>query len=210
MTINISKDTKKLLIVEGKDEDNFFDAALKTHLIITDIQIMPIGGKTQLKSHVKALKLDPLFPNIESIAIVRDADSNLPGEQGSPWIKSFESVKNSLKSNDLPVPMEHGVFVPGPPKIGVFIMPDGRSDGMLETLCMRSVQSYPEYACVEGYLDCLSMNHLIPGNLDKARSHVWLASRTDPGKRVGEAALSGYWEFTSSAFNELWRFIRSI
>lgn len=210
MTIKISVGIKKLLIVEGKDEENFFKAVFNKQNTRSDVQIMPIGGKNNFKGSLKTLILDTEFSKIDSMAIVRDADSNLPGVHGPSWINSFNSVNNCLLANNLPGPQVHGQFVTGPPRIGVFIMPDGRSDGMLETLCMRSVQLNPEYTCVEGYLHCLSNNQIVPGNLDKAQAHVWLASRPKPDLRVGEAALAGYWDFDSPAFDDLRRFLQSI
>jgi len=46
MSVQIVK--SKLLVVEGRDEEMFFAAALRDHLGLIDVQIMPIGGKTQL------------------------------------------------------------------------------------------------------------------------------------------------------------------
>lgn len=45
----------KLLIVEGKDEEGFFSAAMSQHLSITDVQVLPIGGKQNLYGNLKAL-----------------------------------------------------------------------------------------------------------------------------------------------------------
>ena len=53
----------KLLIVEGRDEQFFFDAALRDHLGLTDIQVMPIGGKTRLTADSKSWSMTILFPN---------------------------------------------------------------------------------------------------------------------------------------------------
>ena len=47
MTLKISK--HRLLIVEGRDEEQFFDAAMN-HLGIANVQILGIGGKTKLTS----------------------------------------------------------------------------------------------------------------------------------------------------------------
>ena len=38
----------KLHIVEGRDDQLCFEAALPDHLGLTDIQVIPIGGKTLL------------------------------------------------------------------------------------------------------------------------------------------------------------------
>ena len=52
MTLKISK--QRLLIVEGRDEEQFFDAAMN-HLGIATVQISGIGGKTKLTSNLKAV-----------------------------------------------------------------------------------------------------------------------------------------------------------
>jgi hypothetical protein len=46
--MSIKIDRPKLLIVEGRDEELFFTAALRDYLGLTDIQVMPIGGKTNI------------------------------------------------------------------------------------------------------------------------------------------------------------------
>jgi hypothetical protein len=46
MSVKIQK--PKLLIVEGRDDQLCFEAALRDYLGLTDVQVMPIGGKTLL------------------------------------------------------------------------------------------------------------------------------------------------------------------
>jgi hypothetical protein len=130
MTLKISK--RRLLIVEGRDEEQFFDAAMK-YLGIASVQIMGIG---------------------------------------------------------------------------VYIMPDGNSDGMLETLCMWSVRTNREWPCVEAFLACLQSLGIQSRNGAKASAQCWLASKPDPGKRVGEAAQAGYWPWSAESFSPLWQFLR--
>lgn len=81
---------------------------------------------------------------------------------------------------------------------------------MLETLCLTSVSTTPELHCVGDYFQCLRSHAVMSGNPHKARAHAWLASRPEPGKRMGEAAQAGYWPWDSDAFAELWSFIRSL
>ena len=45
----------QLLIVEGRDEQFCFEAALRDHLGLIDIQVMPIGGKTPLTRNLMGL-----------------------------------------------------------------------------------------------------------------------------------------------------------
>ena len=69
--------SKKVLVVEGKDEINFFDAILK-HIGITDIVIREVGGKGQFRKKLPALVKARGFspadgsPFVTHLAIIRD------------------------------------------------------------------------------------------------------------------------------------------
>jgi hypothetical protein len=208
MSVTIVK--SKLLVVEGRDEEMFFAAALRDHLGLTDLQIMPIGGKTQLTQNLMIVVNDVDFSTVQSLAVLRDADLTAPGATRASAAQAFQSVCGSLRHVGLPCPAAHGQFAAGTPRVGIFIIPNGVDDGMLETLCLLSVSTLPEFPCVDAYFRCLQGHGAVPNNLHKARAHAWLASRPEPDRRVGEAAQAGYWPWDSDAFQGLWSFIRSL
>lgn len=72
MAIEILK--PKILVVEGREDESFFGAFIK-HLALENIQIIPIGGKEQLRSNLKALTLSPHFHEVLFLCVVRDANS---------------------------------------------------------------------------------------------------------------------------------------
>lgn len=200
----------RLLVVEGRDEEMFFTAALRDHLGLADVQIIPSHGKARLAQILPALVNDPHFSMVQGLGVVRNADLTAPGSTDTSAARAFQSVCGSLGRAGLPCPAGHGQFAAGPPRVGVFIIPNGVDDGMLETLCLVSVSSLPEFPCVDGYFRCLQGHGAVPNNLHKARAHAWLASRAEPDKRVGEAAQAGYWPWASDAFRDLWAFISSL
>ena len=51
----------------------FFEAALRDHLGLTDIQVMAVGGKTRLTRSLEILVNDIDFPNGSIYAVVRVA-----------------------------------------------------------------------------------------------------------------------------------------
>ncbi len=208
MSFKIQK--PKLLIVEGRDDQLCFEAALRDHLGLTDIQVVPIGGKTLLTRNLMGLIADPDFATVGSLAVVRDADETSPDLAMPAAGQSFQSVCGSLRHANLSSPGAHGQFAEGAPRVGVFIVPNGTDDGMLETLFVHSVSTRPEFTCVDAYFQCLLTHQIAPRNLHKARAHAWLASRPEPDKRVGEAAQAGYWPWNSRAFDDLWAFLRSM
>jgi hypothetical protein len=193
---------RKLLLDEGRDEVRFFNALL-AHLGITDIQVTDYGGKTRLKDYLEALANTPGFPGLASLAITRDGDTDTAA--------AFSSVSGGLSNIGLSVPASHGQLTGTNPQVGVWIMPDGANPGMLEDLCMASVQSDLAVSCVDEYLQCvLQRASRQPNNTAKARLHVWLASQIEPDKRLGEAAEIGYWPWQAPAFQPLIQFVQSL
>ena len=197
-----------LLIVEGKDEELFFEALIK-NLELTDIQILPIGGKVRLRENLRHLvNKSSDFYLVTSLGIVRDADDDPKA--------AFQSVSDALKEVKLPTPSNPLIPSTGPNprnpkyhiKVNVFIMPDGNSFGDLEELCLRAVKTDPAMECVDEYFDCLKHKALaLPKQMSKAKVHVFLASRIKPDKRLGEAAKAGYWPWNHNTFEKIKNFL---
>jgi hypothetical protein len=72
---------RKLLLVEGKDEVNFFTAALRDHLNLVGIQVIDYSGKTRLSGFLRTLAADPVFASVTGIGVIRDADVTRPVRQ---------------------------------------------------------------------------------------------------------------------------------
>jgi hypothetical protein len=192
----------KLLIGEGIDELRFFRALVK-FLDLTNIQIEQYGGKDKLSKYLRGLSKRPGYQGLESLGIFRDADKNAKS--------AFQSVEYYLKATQLPSPSKSGQFAEGKPRVGVFILPDGINPGMLEDVCLASVQSSPEMTCVDQYFHCLrTITQKQPRHLSKARVHAWLSSQIEPDKRLAEAAEAGYWPWESKAFDLIKQFLRGL
>ncbi len=192
----------KVLIGEGRDEENFFKA-LVVHLGVTDVQVEEYGGKANLQNYLREFGLRPGRPNVVGLGITRDADSSVA--------QAFQSVCTSLRNNGLPAPTASGQIAAGPPRVGVFILPDNRRNGMLEDLCLDAVQTDGAIACVDDYFQCVrrttARQHTPTA---KARVHAWLASQDDPDLRLGEAAQRGFWPWYAVAFQPLVQFLQAL
>lgn len=199
-TITILK--PKVLVAEGKDEENFFEALLK-HMCLHDIQVMGIGGKTQIRGRIKALINSPGFNNVISLGIIRDADDDP--------VAAFQSVCEALRNAGLPVPQRTLMPIGNRPKVVVMILPKQNVPGMLEDLCLEAVQSDNAMPCVTQYFECLQAQDLnLPRNISKAKVHAFLASRSKPDLRLGEAAKKKYWPFDDNAFQQVKTFLQQI
>jgi hypothetical protein len=191
-----------LLIVEGNEEVRFF-GALADKLVLQDVQIMPLGGKTQLRSRLKAVAATPGFSAVTSLGLVRDAN-------GDP-AAAFQSVRDALVAAKLPAPKRPIASAGRSPRVTVMILPGEGNPGMLEDLCLRAVKKEPAMLCIDQFFQCLQQQRLpLPRLLSKAKVHAYLSSKPETGKRLGEAAEAGYWPWEDRAFEQVKRFLKQL
>ena len=192
-----------MLLVEGNDTLKFFEAALEK-MNSTGIQILDFGGVNDLASYLGTLKMNSGFIQLaKSIAIVRDAESDAKA--------AFDSVRGSLQRVKLPVPRRPGVAVDGPPRVNVLILPDNTNPGMLEDLCLGSVADAPVISCIDEFFACVQERQgYIPGNKSKAKLRVFLASRKDPTKLLGNALKADYIPWKHPQFDHIKRFLAEL
>lgn len=169
MPENITK--RKILLVEGKDEVSLFNQMLSDLHLGDDIQVIQVGGKYKFSENLLALQKTSGFRKVTSIGIVRDADNNPQG--------AFQSICYILHRINLPEPTNPLDPVNGPPQVTIMIVPDIDTPGMIENVCLNSVNDDPAMACVEQYFQCLQEHHreLAENDIPKAKVRAFLASR---------------------------------
>ncbi len=192
---------KKLLLVEGGDEKNFFQAFLN-HLQIIHVQIVSVGGKDQFATRFPRVVKVPGFSQVESLVVIRDADKDAQA--------AFQSIVYFLKKHGLPAPERPEEFTQEKPYVGIFIMPGSSEQGMLEDLCLKTVTNHPAMKCVEQFADCVSHLPEPPKVMAKARAHAFLAAMPKLIESVGRAAESHYWDFHSPKLANLRQFLAKL
>jgi hypothetical protein len=191
---------KSLLVVEGKDEQLFFEALCRD-LEIVDLQILPVGGKSKIKDSILLLKVSPGFNTVVSLSIIRDADDSASD--------AFRSVTYALKDADLPAPEYPDSFVGGPPRVGIHILPGQDQEGALEDLCIRSIEDMPSYQCVTLFFKCITDRGLQPPQEpSKAKIQTYLASLPELRNALGLAAQAGYFTLNAAPYEKLRQFLR--
>jgi len=123
---NIKIESNKLLAVEGKEECNFFKALLKFERI-NNVHTIDIGGKDKFKYDFHALYSMDGFDKVISIGFVRDAE-----DQGVE--SAFKSICSIIRKKNLPIPSRPKEVLTTYPKVGIFIMPNNETEGMLEDI----------------------------------------------------------------------------
>lgn len=194
---------QKLLVVEGEDDRRFFGAFLK-HLQITDMRVQRYGGTPNFRNFLTQLVASAQFNDIDVLGIVRDSDRSRQS--------AFASIISSLQHVGLPVPPEpvYPVTENGL-TISVLIIPPDSHDGALEDLCLSALGDNDRtLVCVDQYLDCAANSGTVLPKRSKSRLHAYLAAGNEPGRRLGEAADAGIWDWSSPEFAQVADFLRSL
>lgn len=189
--------SKKLLLVEGKDEVNVFDKLFE-EMEIYDVQIIDIGGVRQFPEKMPDLLKRPGFKSVEIIGICRDGEDN-------PASSAFQSICSILKNIALPIPNKINEFSNSNPKIGVFVMPNNKDKGMLEDLFLESLKGTDRMQCVEEFCKCEVANP--PKNKSKAKMLAFLSTLKEDTNRLGHAVQQEQIDFNSSVFDDLKKFL---
>ena len=121
-----------LLLVEGKDEVNLFNALMRHRFDAEpQIQVIDAGGVNKFPRSLNAIRTAAQTrPRLRAIGVVRDADNDAAD--------AFASVCGQIRDAGYEPPAGHSEFSNDVPSIGVFIVPDGNEPGAIETLCRRS------------------------------------------------------------------------
>ncbi len=132
--------------------------------------------------------------DIEQLGIIVDADSDV----ASRWSQLTRILENAGYAG-LPIdPNPAGTLIEPPPmsllpRVGIWLMPDNRSTGILE--------DFLRYLVPEG---CSLMRHATevvgslpevrfrPVSRPKAEIHTWLAWQEDPGRPLGQAITAKF------------------
>lgn len=192
------------LLVEGRDEEKFFEEFLKFLKIENIVHIESFKGKYKLRDFLQAFIMRRGFPEaVKRIGIVQDADNN--------FSSAFESVCNSLKYAKLSAPKSPEVFTSSKPSVGVMILPGKNQTGMLETLLCKTISGTEINECIDKFFECIKDEAKIQvKHVEKARAHVFIATRSKPLVQVGLATRIGYWDLNHEEFNDVRRFLREL
>lgn len=207
-------DKDKLILVEGKDDRAAIYKIVRS-LGIDNIQVAYMEGKDNADKFIDTLSAALKTPqskniSIKAFAIILDADEE---DAKSSFMKvcSFlkEIQKRNIKNLDFEIPKKCAEFTNGNTNVGVFIMPNCETPGMLETLCMESVSNEPFFECVN---DFINKARSIKPDLDhvekrKALSYIALSASKGQRKSTGEAVEDGIFNINSGAFNKIKSFL---
>ena len=144
------------------------------------------GGVDEL---LRGIRPEIKAPGREVVGIVVDAD----GDVNARW----DAVVGQLQKEGIEPPGPPGptgTIIDGPPRIGIWLMPDNESSGDLEDFVEGMIPSGdPIWPRSEAYIDGIpdGDRKFAASKVLKAKLYAWLATRKTPG-RMGTAIGAGY------------------
>lgn len=197
------------MLVEGKDEEKFFETLFKEKGI-QKIQVMESGGNIQFEKELSEIVKLPDFDKVSSLAVIQDADKNADA--------AFKRVCSVLQKNNLNPPNKPALFTSNALRVGVFIISGENNQGMLESLCLSTMESKGLKECIDSFMECVKKTsssnedtgYKKPKNLHKARCRAFLAAMEDDTPSLGVAAQKGYWNFSSDKMKPLLDFLKNL
>lgn len=187
-------DHAKVLLVEGDEDKRVIPQLVEANGIkwgenkkewIVEIQALGSVEKLLDKEEI-SIQFRMRRRSLKVLGIILDADE-------SP-AKRWQSIRNCLIAMYPDIPEQlpaTGLIHPGDIKVGVWMMPDNKERGMLETFLQfllpedgKSLWDFTEKSCQQAkeqgacFKDCHS---------DKAKIHTWLAWQNPPGRQLHQA-----------------------
>lgn len=201
---------KNILLVEGSNDKAFFERLCNKHGLKYIVQVSnPVdfvsssqGGFNSKQGVINSLKtLLPLLEDddsaINKVAIILDADITGNNNGGfSSTINQIEVKAGEFKYN------KHSHCNPGielkhsdknMPALGVWVMPDNKSDGTIENWIkdniIESERRLFEHAC--NVVSNLPITKFSGSSVAKAELATWLSWQNQPGRTVAYTLKDG-------------------
>lgn len=165
-----------ILFAEGQDDKHVVRHLRDRNLPALSFEIQGKGGVDAL---LESVGPEIKAPGRAAVGFVLDANDNPNGR----WRSVADRIREAgIRPPRAPRP--GGTITKGPPRVGVWLMPDNRSAGELEDfvqsmipeddsaweLARRYIRDIPEEA-----------RKFLPKKRSRAELHVWLATRENPG-----------------------------
>lgn len=183
------------LLVEGPD-DLFVIARLRELNHLEDNVFIKACGSVEKAIELFRILIDKQAASNRVLGIVVDADTAISGR----WQRISQILTDSQKYNVPEVLPEEGLVLcpidADDPKIGVWVMPDNRLNGMLEDflamLVVNDKELLDEVDVTLERIESKELNKYKAVHKAKARIHTFLAWQEEPGASMGNAIAKSY------------------
>ncbi|MDR1962213.1 MAG: hypothetical protein LBQ50_00340 [Planctomycetaceae bacterium] len=186
----IKEKFEQKLLVEGKDDQHVIWALCQQFGVKESFDVIDCEGFNNLFEQIpQRLKQS----GIKTLGIIVDADTDINARWQS--IKNSVSLYGFIVSDRLPpegLIFENAEGI----KIGVWVMPNNETNGMLEDfiafLVPEKDQLLPIADNVLNDIEKQKLEKYLPVHQSKARIHTWLAWQDEPGSPLGQSITKRY------------------
>jgi len=200
MNSEIGNDYNGLLIVEGKNDWHVTMKICEFHNVEQTFSIQDRDGWRDALKFFSA-QIIAANRHQDKIGLVLDANSDIHGR--------WQAVRNKVKDKYTSFPVSPDSYVivqPDDPTlhplIGIWLMPNCKSNGTLENFLLDMVEETNPRAC--GYVEAVvdkaredNMSTYTVVQKSKAVMHTWLAWQDEPGQPMGQSIAAGKIEPTT-------------
>ena len=187
--MKMSEKYSKKLLVEGKDDKHVIWALCKKFKIPEVFDVIDCDGINEL---CESIPLRLKQAGIETVGIIIDADVDI----NNRWLR----IRNLLSTQGFEVPkdlLKEGLILSnGNVKVGVWIMPNNNTNGMLEDFISFLVPQNDELLPIVddtlNKIESKKLNKYLPIHKSKARIHSWLSWQEAPGTPMGLSITKKY------------------
>lgn len=196
------------LLVEGKDDEHVFYSLLEHYQIPERFKIKNKEGINKL---LDTLDVELDQSGLERLGIVIDADTDLDAR----W-KSLRHILIQSGYSSVPQGPKSGgtILTEGThPTVGIWLMPDNTTPGMLEDFVSFLVRQQDALWPLSGDIVAQVMTkdcRFPPAHKIKARLHTWLAWQEEPGKPMGLSITARYLDADALHAQQLIKWLRQL
>ena len=217
--------TKGIILIEGRTGEMFLRELIEKDLKLADkVEARTFGEKEKsnqtLFLNVFATKSE-FRQQVERLGIIRDAETGVGAKAFAEVASAINAFNKQNFQFKLPVPAaintittEAGSKV----QVAVFVHPDCKQPGMLETLCLNAVEELERSGhakekvlpCSRDFFKCLEGQGRKPGNPAKANFAAYALAMDVIDPQLGRAAQKGAIPWHAKTFDSLKNFVQMV
>lgn len=192
----------RVLVVEGYSDLLFYAELLEALGLDGSVFIKHFNGRADLATKLETFLTPQLLAGKEGFAVVVDAD-----DDAQAAASGFAGLLSKITGQGVTA----GRWTGGPPRIGLFVTPDGTSAGELETLVWRAWSADPANRaprdCIGGFINCMANSGFTARSPEKGLVSALLAVRNDEDPRLGPGARAKVFDLAHPEFSPLREFL---
>lgn len=201
------------LLVEGKNDQHVVWALCQQHKVPKTFTVeIPGDVDGGIEELLAGIPLRLKSSNLAALGIVVDADQNLQGR----WQSISDRLSKAGYGTYLPKqPDPNGTIISAPskPPIGIWLMPDNQSSGMVEDFVARLIPDHdllaPKAEAILQDIEQEKLNLYIAQPFGKLRAphhskaliHTWLAWQKIPGRPMGQSITAHALQYDKALAN---------